>query len=216
MNIKIPHIIIPVIFVTILFVLCSSASVPVTQKQIIEINLSDPVPCSFEIHNPTDNVMLFTVKATEQYFNPQKINYTLLENWEDRTAKHTGWQRANWLVMPDQVTVDPHIAKQVEFFIIPQSTGTFWGKFEVMDVTPQSNMMAVKMCYVSQVIGYIYDTPAEAFSDVNNVSSDVDAKPCYIAYIIAFSMVFIIILLFMVCRWKKNTMIQDYQSRKKQ
>lgn len=216
MNIKKPYIIIPVIFVAILFVSCSTASVPVTQKQIVEINLSDPVPCSFEIHNPTDNVMLYTVKATDQYFNPQKINYTVSENWEDRTARYTGWQRVNWLVMPDHlITVEPHTTEEVEFSITPQGTGTFWGKFEVMDDTPQSNMMAIKMCYVSQVIAHIHDMPATTSSGVN-VSSDVDAEPCYIAYIIAFGMAFLVVLLFMAFRWKKNTAIRDYRNRKKQ
>ena len=142
-----------------LLLVTTANAFPVTGKQIVDVN-SGGLDNTYQITvtNPTNMSYVLTIKPAQQFFIPEKVHYTINENWLDKFEQYENWQEVDWIrVKEDIIYVSPNTIKKVDFIINTGdlTEGTFYGKLEVKDASKKTGTIVVRTVYVSQVVGYV-------------------------------------------------------------
>ena len=182
------------IFVSVM-PLCSAFTV--TGKQITNIHPGTNTK-TITVKNTGDSTLVVKLIPTaDQYYTPENISFKLNENWQRRFNSSKDWQRVYWITAKySEAIIAPHTSEDIKFTIdVPENitSGTFYAKVEIKDITEKQGLIVIRPIYVSQIAARV---------DSSGVQSGILTKN----YCIFF---FIIIMLFLLIELKRRMLYEQ-------
>ena len=174
-----------------------SSAFTVTGKKITNIHPGKNVK-TITVKNTDDSTLVVKLIPTaDQYYTPENISFKLNENWQRRFNSSENWQRVYWITAKyGEAIIAPHTSEDIKFTIdVPENitTGTFYAKVEVKDITEKQGPIVIRPIYVSQIAARV---------DSSGVQSGILTKN----YCIFF---FIIIMLFLLIELKRRMLYEQ-------
>jgi len=175
------------IFVSVI-PLCSAFTV--TGKQITNIHQGKNVK-TITVKNTGDSTLVVKLIPTaDQYYTPENVSFKLNENWQQKFNSSKSWQRVYWITAKyGEAIIAPHTSEDIKFTIdVPENitTGTFYAKVEIKDITEKQGLIIIRPIYVSQIAAQISSS---------GMKSGISTKLFYIFF-------FIVVFIFLLLRKK--------------
>ena len=144
------------IFVSVM-PLCSAFTV--TGKQITNIHPGKNTK-TITVKNTGDSTLVVKLIPTaDQYYTPENVSFKLNENWQRRFNSSKDWQRVYWITAKySEAIIAPHTSEDIKFTIdVPENitSGTFYAKVEIKDITEKQELIVIRPIYVSQIVAHI-------------------------------------------------------------
>jgi len=182
------------IFVSVM-PLCSAFTV--TGKQITNIHPGKNVKI-ITVKNTCDSTLVVKLIPTaDQYYTPENITFKLNENWQKRFNNSKDWQRVYWITAKySEAIIAPHTSEDIKFTIdVPENitSGTFYAKVEIKDITEKQGLIVIRPIYVSQIAAQISSS---------GMQSGISVKLSYIFF-------FMVVFLFFILRQKIKKMVYE-------
>ena len=153
-------ILVPVLVIAV-FISAISLSIAftVTGKQVTNIHPGKNVK-TITVKNTGDSTLVVKLIPTaDQYYTPENISFKLNENWQRRFNNSENWQCVYWITAKyGEAIIAPHTSEDIKFTIdVPENitSGTFYAKVEIKDITEKQGLIVIRPIYVSQIAAQI-------------------------------------------------------------